>query len=322
MTRGPTVAGEVTAAPSPSPTTALVREALTGRQRDARGAVFEVLLLAALLLALVILLVLLTDLVRTAAPVFSDRGTDFLTSNVSSLPERVGIRQGLIGSLTIAAFVALLAFPLGIGAAIYLEEYARDNWLTRLINANIRNLAGVPSVVYGLLGIAIFVQFAPIAAFTGGRSVMSAGFTMSILVLPIIVITAAEALRAVPNSIREAGFGVGATRWEVVRSHVLPYAAPGIFTGTVLTLARAFGETAPLILIGAATGFLSTGTASFVEQLQGPYTALPTQVYDFATRNLREFKNVTAAAAVTLVGVLLLVNLAAILLRNRYERRW
>jgi phosphate transport system permease protein len=322
MVRGPTVAREVAAPQPPSPATAAVRSALTGKQRDARGTLFEVLLFSALLLALVILLVLLTDLVRKALPVFSDRGTDFLTSNVSSLPERAGIRQGLIGSLTIAAFVAILAFPLGIGAAIYLEEYARDNWLTRLINANIRNLAGVPSIVYGLLGIAIFVQFAPVASFTGGRSVMSAGFTMSILVLPIVVITAAEALRAVPNSIREAGFGVGATRWEVVRSHVLPYAAPGIFTGTVLTLARAFGETAPLILIGAATGFLSTGTASFTEQLQGPYTALPTQVFDFATRNLREFQNVTAAAAVTLVGVLLLVNLAAILLRNRYERRW
>jgi phosphate transport system permease protein len=322
MVRGPTVAREVAAPQPPSPATAAVRAALIGKQRDARGTLFEVLLFSALLLALVILLVLLTDLVRKALPVFSERGTDFLTSNVSSLPERAGIRQGLIGSLTIAAFVAILAFPLGIGAAIYLEEYARDNWLTRLINANIRNLAGVPSIVYGLLGIAIFVQFAPIASFTGGRSVMSAGFTMSILVLPIVVITAAEALRAVPNSIREAGFGVGATRWEVVRSHVLPYAAPGIFTGTVLTLARAFGETAPLILIGAATGFLSTGTASFTEQLQGPYTALPTQVFDFATRNLREFQHVTAAAAVTLVGVLLLVNLAAILLRNRYERRW
>jgi phosphate transport system permease protein len=322
MASGPTAANEVSALPRVSPTVTAVRRALTGKRGDARGVIFEILLLLALLVALAILLVLLTDLVRKALPVFEDRGTDFLSSNVSSLPDRAGIRQGLMGSLTIAAFVAILAFPLGIGAAIYLEEYARDNWLTRLINANIRNLAGVPSIVYGLLGIAIFVQFAPIAAFTGGRSVMSAGLTMSILVLPIVVITAAEALRAVPNSIREAGFGVGATRWEVVRSHVLPYAAPGIFTGTVLTLARAFGETAPLILIGAATGFLSTGRASFIEQLQGPYTALPTQVYDFATRNLREFQNVTAAAAVTLVGVLLLVNLAAILLRNRYERRW
>jgi phosphate transport system permease protein len=315
------VASEVAAIPPVSGAEA-VRQALRGHRRDVRGYLFEGALFLALLVALTFLIVLITDLVTTALPVFEERGFSFLRDNVSSLPERTGVRQGIAGSLTITVFVIALAFPLGIGAAIYLEEYARDSRLTRIINANIRNLAGVPSIVYGLLGIALFVQFTPIAGFTGGRSVVSAGLTMSILVLPIVVITSAEALRAVPNSIREAAFGVGATRWEVVRSHVLPYAAPGIFTGTVLTLARAFGETAPLILIGAATGFLSTGQSNFTEQLKGPYTALPTQVYDFATRNLRAFESVTAAAAVVLVGVLLFVNLTAILLRNRYERRW
>jgi phosphate transport system permease protein len=300
----------------------VVRSALLGRKLDLRGAVFEGALLLALLISLLVLVTLLTDIVRTGLPVFQDRGLDFVTSRVSSLPDRAGVVQGLSGSLTIVAFVALLAFPLGIGAAVYLEEYARDTRLTRIINANIRNLAGVPSIVYGLLGIALFVRFEGLNGITGGRSVISAGLTMSILVLPIVVITSSEALRAVPGSIREAGFGVGATRWEVIRSHVLPYAAPGIMTGTVLTVARAFGEAAPLILIGAATGFLSTGRASFFEQLQGPYTALPVQVYDFATRNLRDFRASTAAAIMVLLSVLLLVNATAIILRNRYERRW
>jgi phosphate transport system permease protein len=300
----------------------VVRAALLGRRLDLRGFVFEGTLLLALLISLLVLVTLLTDIVRTGLPVFQERGLDFVTSRVSSLPDRAGVVQGIRGSLTIVVFVIVLSFPLGIAAAVYLEEYARDTRMTRIVNANIRNLAGVPSIVYGLLGIALFVRYEGLNGLTGGRSVISAGLTMSILVLPIVVITSAEALRAVPIAIREAGFGVGATRWEVVRSHVLPYAAPGILTGTVLTVARAFGEAAPLVLIGAATGFLSTGRASFWEQLQGPYTALPVQVFDFATRNLRAFQASTAAAIIVLLAVLLLVNATAIILRNRYERRW
>lgn len=300
----------------------VVRQALAGKRLDMKGYLFEAALFLALLVALAVLVTLIADALWTALPVFRDRALDFVTSNVSSLPERAGVRQGIAGSLGITVFVIVLAFPLGIGAAIYMEEYARDTRLTRLINANIRNLAGVPSIVYGLLGIALFVQFSGLAGVTGGRSVISAGMTMSILVLPIVIITAAEALRAVPQSIREAGFGVGATRWEVIWHHVLPYAAPGIFTGTILTIARAFGEAAPLILIGAATGFLSTGSAGFFESLQGPYTALPVQVFDFSTRNLRQFQESTAAAIIVLLVILLFVNAAAIVLRNRFERRW
>lgn len=305
-----------------SVTTASVERALRGRRQDVGGVAFKAALLAALLIGLVVLITLLADVVRTAFPVLRDRGLDFLTSNVSSLPERAGVRQGIAGSLWIVAFVVLLAIPLGIGGAIYMEEYARDTRLTRFINANIRNLAGVPAIVYGLLGIALFVQLEALQPITGGRSVISGGLTIAILVLPIVVITAAEALRAVPQSIREAAFGVGATRWEVVRSHVLPYAAPGIFTGTVLTLARAFGETAPLLLVGASTGFLAGGSGGFLEQLQGPYTTLPTLVFSFARKNLRAFEASTAAAIVSLLVILLLVNAIAILLRNRYERRW
>jgi phosphate transport system permease protein len=315
-----TATAEVSGAPSM--TADAVGRALLGKRMDLRGFLFEVALLMALLASLAILVVLLADVFRTGIGVFTDRGADFITSNVSSLPERAGVRQGIIGSLMLMVFVVLMAFPLGIGAAVYIEEYAKDTRFTRLVNANIRNLAGVPSIVYGLLGVAIFVQLNGVNDITGGRSVISGGLTMAILVLPIVIITSAEALRAVPASIREAGFGVGATRWEVVRSHVLPYAAPGIFTGTVLTLARAFGETAPLILVGAATGFLATGSAGFFEQLQGPYTALPTLVYTFARRSQRAFGESTAAAIIVLLVILLVVNATAIILRNRYERKW
>jgi len=231
--------------------------------------------------------------------------------------------QGIVGSLSMMIFVVLLAFPLGIGAAVYIEEYARDTRLTRFINANIRNLAGVPSIVYGLLGLAIFVE--ALGSITGpgvsGRSLISAGLTLAIMVLPIVIITSAEALRAVPRSIREAGYGVGATRWEVIRSHVLPYAAPGILTGTVLSLARAMGETAPLILVGATTGFLGTN-AGFVESFQDRFTALPIIIFRWASLPDQRFRALTGAAIMVLLAVLLLMNSAAIVLRNRYDRKW
>lgn len=301
-------------------TSDLVRRALHGKRTDLGGLLFQGGLLLALLLALAILVTLVADVLATAVKVFGDRGTDLLTSNLSSLPERAGVSQGISGSLMLMGFVVVLAFPLGIAAAIYIEEYAPDNRFTRLLTASIRNLAGVPSVVYGLLGLAIFVQL--FAGLTGGRSLMSGGLTMSILVLPIVIITASEAIRAVPVSIREAGFGVGATRWEVVRSHVLPYAAPGVLTGTILALSRALGEAAPLLLIGGAPTFFATGERGFVETLQGEYTALPAIIFNWSRRNLRAFGDSTAAAIVVLLAVLLLINATAIYLRNRYERRW
>jgi phosphate transport system permease protein len=207
-----------------------------------------------------------------------------------------------------------------VAAAIYLEEYARDTPVTRLLNTVIRNLAGVPAIVYGLVGLAVFVG--AFGAVTGGRTIITGGLTLSVLVLPIVIITTAEALRAVPGSIREAAFGVGATRWEVVRSHVIPYAAPGILTGTILSLARAFGETAPLIVVGAIAGTFRFNAENVAEQLNGPYTALPTIVYAWARQPEREFRADTAAAIIVLLVVLLSVNALAIYLRNRFERRW
>ena len=296
----------------------VVRHDLLARTRDWKGIAFEGALLLMLLFSLLILITLLTDVLSGGISVLAERGDDFLSSGLSSLPERAGVYQGIVGSFLMMVFVVLVAFPLGIGAAIYLEEYAPHTRFTRFITVNIRNLAGVPSVVYGLLGLAIFVQL--LERNTGGRSIISGGLTLAILALPIVIITASEAIRAVPQSIREAGFGVGATRWEVVRSHVIPSAAPGILTGCVLSISRALGETAPLLLVGATTGFLATG--GLYEQLYSPFTSLPTIIFAWAKEPDPGFQELTSAAIVVLLLLILAANTAAILLRNKYDREW
>ncbi len=293
-----------------------------GHRRDWRSVVFELALLVSLLLAVGVLVWLITDIFIRALPVFGERDlVDFLANPMSSRPERAGIGQALWGSIVLMVFVAVLAIPIGVAAAVYLEEYAADNWLTRLINTTVRNLAGVPAVVYGLLGIAVFVVL--LRDITGGQSIISGGLTLAIVVLPIVIITSAESLRAVPTSIREAGYGVGATKWEVTRSHVIPYALPGILTGTILTIGRAFGETAPLLLVGAVTGgFAVAANASVVERLQGPYTALPTLIFSWSRQPKAEFRELTAAAIIVLLVLVLIINAIAIILRNRYARKW
>jgi phosphate transport system permease protein len=337
-----------------------VEAALRGRRVDLRGSVFKGLLVLTLLVALVVLVALVWTTWTTAQPVFAERGWDFVRSDVSALASRAGVWQGVVGSLILIAFVAVVALPLGVAAAIYLQEYARDTRLNRLLIANIRNLAGVPSVVFGILGLVVFAQalgfltgpavkgsylsggltlvfgilglvvfVQTLRAVTGpgggapGYSYVSGGLTLAVLVMPIVILVTMEALRAVPASIREGAYGVGATRWEVVRSHVLPYAAPGMFTGTILSLARAFGETAPLLLVGAVTGYINTPSGrSPLEILQGPYTALPTLVYSFSKQIGDDWRANAAAAIIVLLVVILVVNAVAILLRNRYERRW
>jgi len=306
----------------PQSATEAVEQAIMGQRRDWRSVVFELALLASLLIALGVLIWLLTDIFIGAIPVFQERDlVDFLTAPTSSNPLTAGIGQALFGSLLLMLFVAVLAIPIGVASAVYLEEYATDNAVTRLINTTVRNLAGVPAVVYGLLGIAVFVVL--LRPWTGGPSVISGGFTLAIVVLPITVIASAEALRAVPGAIREAGFGVGATKWEVIRYHVLPYAMPGVLTGTILTIGRAFGETAPLLLVGALTGFFSVAaSASVVERLQGPYTSLPTIIFSWSRQPRTEFRELTAAAIIVLLVLVLIINGLAIILRNRYARKW
>lgn len=294
-----------------------VARRLRRRAFDPGSRAFEVILLASLVFALLVLITLLFDMVRDGAVVFAERGLRFLSARLSSLPRTAGVSQGIQGSLLLSLFVAIFSLPLGIGAAIYLEEYARDTRLTRFIRVNIRNLAGVPSIVYGLLGLAIFVNL----LFQRKQTLLAGALTLAALVLPIVIITASEALRAVPYSIREAAYGVGATRWEVIRHHVLPYAASGILTGTVLSLARAAGETAPLILVGAATGFFAN-PGGFLDKLTSKFAALPVTIFVWSKNPNADFRELTAAAIIVLLAVILLVNAVAIILRNRYERKW
>jgi phosphate transport system permease protein len=247
---------------------------------------------------------------------------DFLTGTLRANPDdsQIGIGQGLVGTFWIGVAVVLVAFPLGVGAAIWLEEYAKKGKFTSFIELNIRNLAGVPSVVYGILGFTILVK--ALDGITGGRTLVSGAITIAVLVMPIVIITASEALRAVPNSIREAGFGVGATRSEVIRSHVMPYAAPGILTGTVLALARALGEAAPLILVGAITGRLATEPSVLdFDQFTDKFTAMPIVITTWAQKPQEGFVALTAAAIIVLLVVVLLANASAILLRNYFESK-
>jgi phosphate transport system permease protein len=252
-------------------------------------------------------------------PVIQNQGADFITGTIGSDPSRTGIWPGLYGSFFIGLGVILVAIPLGVAAAVYLEEYASQrNRITRLIMVNIRNLAGVPAVIYGVLGLIIFVEW--LEPVTQGESVIAAALTMAVLVLPIVIITAMEAVRAVPQGLRDAGYGVGASRWEVTRDHVLPYAAPGILTGTVLSIARALGEAAPLIIIGAITGLLPRTS------VDGPFTALPMLIFDFSGRANTPgvevtWSNVAAAAGLVLLVLVLFFNTAAVLLRNRFEKQ-
>jgi phosphate transport system permease protein len=307
----------------PLTTIEVVRKRLQRRQVKVAEIVFQLVLLAMLLLSLLVLLVLLAKVMSGGVEILFQRRMNFITSGISSFSsETAGVWQGIVGSLVTLGFVVFLAVPLGVGAAVYLEEYAPNTRLSRFIDVNIRNLAGVPSIVYGLLGLAIFVGV--FRSVTGGGTMISAGLTLGVLVLPLVIITSAEALRAVPSSIREAGYGVGATRWEVTRHHVLPSAAPGMLTGTVLSLARALGETAPVLLVGAVTGFLASGGASIFEQMRtdGGYTTLPTVIFQYASLPNSDFRAITSAAIIVLLAVILTANAAAIVLRNRYERKW
>ena len=301
---------------------AAVRKRLDGRRFDLSGTLFRLGMLGALAFSFLILVTLLLTIVGDGTSVLSERGTDFFQGVLRTFPDEAGIHQALRGTFWIAVFVIGLAFPIGLSAAIYLEEYAPRSRLTRFIDINIRNLAGVPSIVYGILGFAIFVKPGQSLSFlTGGKSVITAGLTLAILVLPIVIITAAEAIRAVPNALREAAFGVGATRWETIRHHVLPYAAPGILTGTVLSLARAMGEAAPLILVGAVTGSLADPALLDLSALKERFTAMPMLIADWAGRPQPGFRVNTAAAILVLMVIVLLANGTAIFLRNRYDKK-
>lgn len=287
------------------------------RGDDAAGRMFLVLITSAVLLAFFMVGAVGVDVVAESWSLLSDRLWGFLTSPSSADAGRAGVAQGIRGSILIAGIV-ILTFPIGIGAAIYLEEYANDTLVARLIQVTVRNLAGVPSIVYGLLGLAVFVN--GLQGITGGRSVIAAGLAIAALVLPIVIITAAEAIRAVPTPLREGAYGLGATQWEVIQSQVLPAALPGILTGTVLGIARALGEAAPLLVIGAV-GFYTTGNQDFVEQLRGAFSALPMNIATFAREPAETWRGHAAAASVVLLVLVFLINLVAIVVRARISKR-
>jgi phosphate transport system permease protein len=278
-----------------------------------RNAIFAALLLLAILIALAGLVALLVQAFAKGASALSP---DLFTNGPSAInPENAGFRPAIIGSLELIAGVILFVVPIGIGAALYLEEYAdKTRWWNRLIEVNIQNLAAVPSIIYGILGLGFIVRGPLDLGF-----VLAAGsLTLALLVLPMVIIAAREAIRAVPDSIRQGSLALGATKWQTIRRQVLPASIPGIVTGVILAVSRALGEAAPLLLVGAAA-FVTFDPQPFGSD---GYTALPVQIYNYATRPQEEFQALAAAGIIVMLGVLLAMNSFAIWLRNRYEQRW
>jgi phosphate transport system permease protein len=278
-----------------------------------RNAVFAGLLLLAILIALAGLVALLAQAFAKGAPALS---TDLFTNGQSTIrPETAGFRPAIIGSLELIVGVILFVVPVGIGAALYLEEYADSTrWWNRLIEVNIQNLAAVPSIIYGILGLGFIVRGPLDLGF-----VLAAGsLTLALLVLPMVIIAAREAIRAVPDSIRQGSLALGATKWQAIRRQVLPASIPGIVTGVILAVSRALGEAAPLLLVGSAA-FLTFDTP---QPFEGGYSALPVQIFNYAVQPQDEFKTLAAAGIIVMLAVLLVMNSFAIWLRNRYEQRW
>lgn len=295
-----------------------VQETAFGEVSRAKGIAFSALTAAASVVGVVALFLLLARVVVDAVDWLLPPGElptvwSYLTSPTSVFPEQAGIFPALVGSIAMLIVLAVAAFPIGIGAAVYLEEYAADSPFVRLIQINISNLAGVPSVVYGILGLALFVRTMGMPFGT----VIVGGLTIGLLVLPIVIISSQEAIRAVPDSLRQAAYGMGATRWQTIRTVVLPRALPGILTGTILSLGRAIGETAPLIMIGVPTAVFALPNSPFSK-----FTAMPMQIFAWAELPSDAFqRGVVAVGVVTLLAILLGMNSAAIFIRNKYQTR-
>jgi phosphate transport system permease protein len=283
--------------------------------------VFVLVGLIVMIACLAVLAILFIDLVRDGAPRF---GWEFFTNFASRRAERAGILAAWVGTSLIMLVTALCAVPVGVAAAIYLEEYAPKNWFTAIIEINVTNLAGVPSIVYGLLALGLFVY-----QFDLGQSIAAAGLTLALLILPIVIVATRESIRSVPKAIREAAYGLGATRWEVTKDHVLPYSTGGILTGMILGLSRAIGETAPIITIGALSfiAFLpqSPVTSEFpfisFAWLKDPFTAMPIQMFNWVSRPDQAFQANAAAAGAILLGMTLIMNALAIWIRYRFRKK-
>jgi phosphate transport system permease protein len=279
--------------------------------RSAKDLVFRIFMFAGIGIALGSLATLLANVIIEGAPRLS---SDLIQNMPSARPRRAGIQSAIFGSLWVVITTAVISLPTGIGAAIYLEEFARrDRWYNRLIELNVQNLAAVPSVVFGILGLA-FIKRGPLGL---GSTVLTAALVLSMLVLPTVVIVSREAIRAVPDSFRQGSLALGATKWETVRHQVLPNAFPGILTGTILSVSRALGESAPLLMLGALTFITFNPTG-----LDSQYTVLPIQIFSYISSAKQEFKPLAAASIVVLLIVLLALNAAAIFFRNKFQKRW
>jgi len=285
-------------------------EAATTRRGQAwKNRVFKAAMLFCMFVAFGTLVVLLVDTVVTGWPALSEQ---LLTGLPSTVPDEAGARPAILATLYLGALVLLFSVPIGVLTAIYLEEYAnRERWWNRLIEVNIQNLAAVPAIVYGILGLAFIVRGIGV-----GRVVLAGGLILTLVVLPTVVVASREAIRSVPDSIRQGAFALGATKWQVVWRQVLPASIPGIATGSILALSRAVGETAPLIMVGAIT------YVAFNPTLLGPYTALPVQIYNWTKQPDADFQTLAAAGAIILLVIVLSMNAVAIFLRNRYRKQW
>jgi phosphate transport system permease protein len=278
------------------------------RRRAQLSSLFAWVCLACTVLSVCVLFVLLGSILSHGLPWIN---WNFLTSYPSRHPEQAGIMPALVSSLWLIALTTLFSVPIGVGTAVYLEEYAADTKWRKLIQLNIANLAGVPSIVYGILGLGLFVR-----AMAMNRSILAGALTLTLVVLPIVILAAQEALRAVPGTIRQASYALGATRWQTVWFQVLPASLPGIMTGVILAISRALGEAAPLVAIGAAT-FITFMPSHVGDE----FSALPVVIYDWAARPQAEFHDVAAAGIIVLLTVLILMNASAVYLRYRYGKR-
>jgi len=276
-------------------------------RRRISGTIFLGACIGAIGLLLLALLLVLLDVLSAGLPWLD---AQFLTSLPSRRAVNAGVLPALVGSLEIGVIVGLITFPVGVAAAIYLQEYARDSFVNRLLRTNIANLAGVPSIIYGIFGLALFVRVLAL-----GESLLAGALTLSLLILPVVMIASMEALRAVPNAQREGAFALGATRWQMVRGTVLPAAAPGIMTGIILAMARAIGEAAPLIIVGAV-GFITF----LPTPLGNGYTVLPIQIFDWASRPQADFQGIAAAAIIVVLILMLILNALALVVRWRLSR--
>jgi len=276
--------------------------------RKRKDKIYQGLFLLATMFGVAVLAILILDILRKGG---SALDFNFLNSFPSRFPEKAGIKAAIFGTLWVIGLTAPIAFIVGVGTALYLEEYAKKNWFTRLIQTNISNLAGVPSIVYGLLGLTIFVRL-----FALERSVMAGALTMALLVLPVIIVASQEALRSVPDSLRHASFALGATKWQTIVKVILPSAIPGIITGNILALSRAIGETAPLVVVGAAA-FIAFTPTNALDQ----FTVLPIQIYNWIARPQEEFHTLAAGGILVLLAILLTMNAVAVFIRNKFQKK-